>query len=280
MIVKTAEIKIKYSGDRQIFHRLNEDIFLIVQEDIARLLDFARGQFYGLDSIGTLMLCLYLECGETETVTQIAQKYNINPDIVRTDLTGMLQNLEGNHLLISTEKNTAARVDLLAKIKQFLGNTSFLFLKAASWLLQSMFNRPQRKNSQLNTALSRFTVQLLLTLSWLSFRLLGWGRTISLWRRWDKPTDTPKESVKELIEAVDRLVREAAAWNVFLPMVCKERALVGYHILRAFYGLPTTFIVGIDCNPFQMHAWVECDGLVVTDDPAHCKLFNPIIRYV
>ena len=84
---------------------------------------------------------------------------------------------------------------------------------------------------------------------------------------------------QEVIEEVDRVVREAAAWKLFLPMVCKERALVGYHILRAFYGLPATLVVGIDRYPFQIHAWVECDDKIVTDDPEHCEPFIPVVRY-
>ena len=62
-------------------------------------------------------------------------------------------------------------------------------------------------------------------------------------------------------------------------MVCKERVLVGYHILRIFYGLPATLVVGIDRYPFQIHAWVECDDKIVTDDPEHCEPFIPVVRY-
>jgi hypothetical protein len=70
-----------------------------------------------------------------------------------------------------------------------------------------------------------------------------------------------------------------AAAKLFLPMVCKERALVGYHLLRTFYSLPATLVIGIDRYPFQVHAWVECDGKVITDAPEHCESFIPAVRY-
>jgi hypothetical protein len=75
------------------------------------------------------------------------------------------------------------------------------------------------------------------------------------------------------------LVREAAASQLFLPVVCKERALVGYQILRVFYRLPADLIVGIDRHPFQLHAWVECEGRIITDDRAHCETFIPVVSY-
>ena len=62
-------------------------------------------------------------------------------------------------------------------------------------------------------------------------------------------------------------------------MNCKERALVGYQILRAVYGLPATLIIGIDEYPFRSHAWVEANDLVITDDFAHCETFTPVARY-
>ena len=75
------------------------------------------------------------------------------------------------------------------------------------------------------------------------------------------------------------IVRRSAANSLLFPIFCKERALVSYHLLRVFYGLPATLILGVNQYPFQIHAWVECDGEIVSDDLAHCELFTPVIRY-
>ena len=40
---------------------LNENLFLFIQDDIAQILDFDRGEFYGLDRIATVMESLVLE---------------------------------------------------------------------------------------------------------------------------------------------------------------------------------------------------------------------------
>lgn len=254
---------------------LERDVFLVIQNDIAQLLDFNRGQFYGLDTIATRMVSLVLESGMEEAIAYIAQTYDVTEDRVRADVAGLLQNLESKQLLVATGKNS----DRSLHLQYWMTRTGILtaaclwLLKVVSLILRKLLNNGQDPSS--------YMVELLLTLSWISFRLLGWSRTISLWQHWHRCVDASVETpvLGDVIQTVDRVVREAAASKLFLPMVCKERALVGYHLLRAFYGLPASLVVGIDRHPFQIHAWVECDGLVITDDPAHCKLFTPVVRY-
>ncbi len=251
-------------------------MFIFLQDDIAQLLDFQHGQFYGLDSIGTLMVSLVLEKGIEETVKYITQTYDTNEEQVRSDLAQLLQNLEQKKLLIAKVKKSNPFLQWFQNQNQKaakLLNLIFLhFLKRLGSIIHRLLEKEQTPSSR--------TVELLLTLSWISFRLLGWSRTISLWQHWHQQLEESDISDhQEVIEEVDRTIREAAAWKLFLPMVCKERALVGYHILRTFYGLPATLVVGIDRYPFQIHAWVECDDKIVTDDPEHCEPFIPVVRY-
>ncbi len=262
-IVQTAAQEQKptiLTGGNGMTHRLNRDVFLVIQDGIAQLLDFNRGQFYGLDPIATLMVSLVLEHSPEEAVAQISRAYDVAFDDVQRDLTGLLQNLKRKKLLVSTDKQPNPSLQWIRpwvdRVSRLLGTSRFF------------------------VAPSRRTVDLLLSLSWIGFRLLGWSRTLSWWQRWHHPIDAPEASVREeVIQTVDRVVRSSAARKLFLPIACKERALVGYHLLRAFYGLPASLVVGIERNPFQLHAWVECDGLVVTDDPAHCQPFTPVVRY-
>ncbi len=257
-------------------YRLNRDVFLFIQDNIAQILDFNRGQFYGLDSIGTLMVSLVLEHGSEEAVKYITQDYDATEEQVISDLTKLLQNLEQKQLIIAQGKQSNPFLQWFQDQKKKAGK---LFDAIWLWFLQRVSSIIHRLLDNGQNP-SRHTVELLLTLSWISFRLLGWSHTISLWQHWHHQVEGGDTSVRgKVLKEVDQVVREAAAWKLFLPMVCKERALVGYHILHAFYGLPATLVVGIDRYPFQIHAWVECDSKVLTDDSAHCEPFIPVVRY-
>lgn len=257
-------------------YSLNQDVYLFFQDEVAQLLDFRHGQFYGLDSIGTLMVSSVLEQGEAETVKSIAQSFGVTEKQISVDLVQLLQNLEQKKLIIAHNKENNFFFQLINNQKTKavkIGESTFIWVcKKISVTTHQSLNKSQTP--------SRQTIELLLTLSWISFRLLGWSRTISLWQNWHQHSEENETSDhQEVIKEVDQVVREAAAWKLFLPMVCKERALVGYHILRTFYGLPANLIVGIDHYPFQIHAWVECNDMIVTDDPEHCEPFIPVIRH-
>lgn len=325
MVQTAADEKSSLLNSNKKTYNLNRDVFLLIEDNLAQILDFDRGQFYALDSIGTLMLSLVLEQGSEEAVKYITQTYDAREEQVKSDLDKLLQNLERKKLIVAQEKQINSFLqwfDLQKKnTGKLLSAILIWFLKRLSSIIHRLLDKEQ--------APSRFTVELLLTLSWISFRLLGWTRTIHLWQYWHQqveesdisdsgitqlskfrppsppnlggesvqksPKNTPSigghggrgfrgqtsnaEDCKEAIEEVDGVVREAAAWKLFLPMVCKERALVGYHILRTFYGLPATLVVGCDRYPFQIHAWVECDDEIVTDDPQHCEPFIPVVTY-
>ncbi len=264
------------TGKKGDTYSLNRDVFLVIQDDIAQLLDFNRGQFYALDAIGTLMVSLVLEQGIEETVKYITQTYDATEEQVKSDLDKLLQNLEQKQLIVAQGKPSNPLIWWLQAQKQKAGKLLdailLWFLKRLSSIIHRLLDNEQIP--------SRRTVELLLTLSWISFRLLGWNRTISLWQHWHQQVEESDISDhQEVIEEVDRTIREAAAWKLFLPMVCKERALVGYHILRTFYGLAATLIVGVAHYPFQIHAWVECNDKIVTDDSEHCEPFIPVVRY-
>ncbi len=275
--IVSPETKLKIlTEEKGSTYSLNRDVFLVIQDDIAQLLDFNRGQFYALDAIGTLMLSLVLEQGSEEAVKYISQTYDATEEQVKSDLTKLLENLEQKQLIVAQGKASNPFLQWFKAQKKkggkFLNAILLWFLKRLSSIIHRLLDKEHTP--------SRQTVELLLTLSWISFRLLGWSRTIALWQHWHQQIEENDTSDhQEVIEEVDRTIREAAAWKLFLPMVCKERALVGYHILRTFYSLPATLIVGVDHYPFQIHAWVECDDKIVTDDPEHCEPFIPVVSY-
>jgi hypothetical protein len=120
----------------------------------------------------------------------------------------------------------------------------------------------------------------LLRRAWWSLRLDGWASTL---QRWSRPAAPPQPLVPAdadpVIAAVDDAIREAAARLLFFPVACKERALVGHHLLRVVHGLPAALVLGIQHYPFGMHAWVEIAGRTVTDDEDRCADFEPVARF-
>ncbi len=261
---------------------LNRDVVMVIENSIAQLLDFNRGQFYGLNPMGTLMLSLILEENFPQAVAEIASTYQISVKEVEKDANSILEELERKKLLVTCTKKSHPFwqwiVPLVKRVEQLC---SALYI----WVLQAISSRRQnslpQSSSQTNIIIPNLrTVDLLLSFGWLSFRLIGWNRTISCWQRSpysDNKLEQP--NAKEIIKTVDRIIGAAAAKKLLLPIACKERALVGYYLLRNFYGLPASLVVGIDRHPFQLHAWVQCEGEVVTDDPAHCQPFTPVVKY-
>jgi hypothetical protein len=260
-------------GRNVSIYSLNRDVFLLVGDGSAQILDFKRGQFYGLDKIATSMVSLVIEKGVEETVGELTQIYDATDEQVRSDLTQLLEQLEQKRLLVATGKQSDRGCHwFYSGLSQILDRPCLWILKTIALILRHLLNPEPTPN--------RLAIELLLILSWFSFRLLGWSRTISLWQNWHRAIATIDSSQADrAIATVDRMVREGAAAKLFLPMVCKERALVGYHLLRTFYGLPATLVIGIDRYPFQIHAWVECDGKVITDAPEHCESFLPAVKY-
>jgi hypothetical protein len=117
-----------------------------------------------------------------------------------------------------------------------------------------------------------------LTLACLSFWLLGWERTLRIWR-WcshgdgtEAPDDWPA-----LVAQVDGQVRRIASRHPLNPQ-CKERALVSWRLLKR-RGVPVRLFMGVMLYPFAAHAWAECCGRVVGDDRARCDQFEPVTAY-
>ncbi len=261
---------------------LNRDVVMVIENGIAQLLDFNQGKFYGLNPMGTLMLSLILEEHFPEAVANIALTYQISVKKVEKDAKSILEELKQKKLLVTcTKKSHLFGQWIVSSVKRVEQWCSALYISVLQAINSRHKNPLPQSSSQTNIIIPNLrTVDLLLSFSWLSFRLIGWNRTISCWQRSPYPDNKLEQpNAKEIISTVDRIIGEAAAKKLLFPIACKERALVGYYLLRNFYGLPASLVVGIDRHPFQLHAWVDCEGEVVTDDPAHCQPFTPVVRY-
>ena len=238
---------------QKIPYSLSPEVYLVSQEDNAYLLDLERGKFYGLDPIAHIMLSFILEKNTEDTVSEITKTYGVTPEQVQSDLKTLLEDLEKKQLLNTTPTHLpipSAILKTLATMVSFAVNPS-----------------PEP---------NYLTVSLLLILSNLSFRLLGWSRTLWLWQQWHNQDKVAPKNIPNILDKVDRLVREAA---INQPVVCRERALVGYHLLHVYYGIPAELVLGFNMYPFLVHAWVEWQGRIITDDAEHCQTFTEVTRY-
>jgi hypothetical protein len=225
--------------ERAASFRLRTDVFPVMAEGGARLLDLRRGRFYALDPIGAQMLGAALDAGPAETASRLAQDYGVTPECVAADLRNLQNELERRQLIIPYVPLVPAR-RLPGRLRLFG----------------------------------------LLTLAWLCVRVFGWTGTIGLWRRWNRNASakSPVARVPEAIGAVDQALQAATASHP-LNTQCKERALVAWHLLRTYFGLPAELVVGVICYPFQAHVWVEYGPWIVTDQRATCETYTPVARF-
>jgi hypothetical protein len=246
-------------------YRLPPNVVLWDSPPGARLLDFQTGRFFLLDETGAEMLSLTLEKGVEQTQEDLLALYDVPPERLRADHQAFLETLTRRRLLQNAESPSAAVPFILPPWLQKL-------LKALAALGRRLFNPGADPNN--------LTINALLILAWLSFRLFGWSGTLALWSQWSgSPTPAPELLTTEVMATLDERTCASAARNWLFPLVCKERALTIYQLARVFYGLPVRLILGVALYPFQAHAWVECGEDIFGDDPEHCQYFTPVFRY-
>jgi hypothetical protein len=239
------------SAPEQPACRLAPGVYLARQMDLVRIFELNRGRFYGLDVIDSRLLLRAMEQGPDGAAADVALMYGAEPSEVRGDLDVLFNGLRRRGLLAS---DGPARPD-----------------RPHRWL-----PGPCRVEGPVDARLAAR----LLRRAWWSLRLDGWAGNLA---RWGRPAGlaraVPLVAAGPVIAAVDAAVRRAAAASRFCRAACKERALVGHHLLRAVYGLPSTLVVGVQHHPFAVHAWVEIEGQVVTDEADHAAGFEPVARF-
>lgn len=63
----------------------------------------------------------------------------------------------------------------------------------------------------------------------------------------------------------------------FKPVLCLQRSVATAALLRS-HGWPAELVIGVQLLPFQSHAWVEVDGVVVNDKPYVVDIFQTLDR--
>ena len=239
-------------------YELAADVILVPVEDgSVRLLDMA-GSFHAVSAVGARMLHAVLADGAAAAVPRLAEHYGVDHARVEGDLTVFLRDLEGRGLLrargnVREEKRRGLAAPLVERI---VG------------AVHRCVRDPARK------------ARSLLVLARISFGLLGWTKTMEVWRRAHAsfPVREPEDADKPILDAVDRTVRAAATGHI-VTMMCKESALCSWSLARAA-GLDASVVVGIDLYPIAGHCWCEVGTATPGDDADRIERFAPVGRWL
>jgi hypothetical protein len=103
-------------------------------------------------------------------------------------------------------------------------------------------------------------------------RLAGFARIHGFVRRIPVRRVAAPMPVDDVVWAVD----EACVWYV-KRCPCLQRSVVATWLLRRA-GAPAELVIGYRPIPFESHAWVEIDAVVVNDRPQYQKAFQVLDR--
>jgi hypothetical protein len=218
--------------------------------DTTVLMDPRRSMYFTLDEVGGRIWRL-LASGSTvkETVAHLSDEYDVAPELLLRDIMATRDQLLMNRLIVSSETTPAAIAGPAV---------------------------PQRLALSKSSA-ARVRVPCLLRCAWslvrikASLALLGFERTVGWIARSACEASQSNPATAEIVKRAERAVALAGA---FYPgrARCLEQSLALYHLLRR-QGIPVRYCQGVQCHPFQAHAWVEFHGEVVNDVPEHVANF-------
>jgi len=81
-------------NDDRLALEVDEFILATFQGDRGVLLDYDRGEYYGLNDVATFVWKLLKEgCSPKQLVERLTNEYDVPPDLARADLAVLLSNL-------------------------------------------------------------------------------------------------------------------------------------------------------------------------------------------
>ncbi len=246
------------SRARDSAYALAPDVILFPADDgSARLLDL-DGSFYSLSETASAMLQGVLAGGPDATVRMTAERYAVDPLLVRGDLEALLESLRRQGLI--------ERADTTARWRNARRRVAVMVMVPLLRLIGAWH------------APGCGTVAALMAFARICTATFGWGPTVDAWRRAIRAASPSLPSTQQtnVVRQVDQAVRRTAAK---LPSVaCKERALSCWYLLCS-RGIPAKLIVGVQLFPLAGHCWCQVDEQILTDFAEHCSSFIPVVRY-
>jgi len=94
-------------------------------------------------------------------------------------------------------------------------------------------------------------------------------------RRFGKTASASGMAPQEVVQNTYRAVLWAARFSYRRRRDCLSRALATFLLLR-IQGCSSTLWIGAKKFPFESHAWVECDGLLLDEWPPRLSAYIPL----
>ncbi|MEV5704268.1 lasso peptide biosynthesis B2 protein [Actinoallomurus sp. NPDC052274] len=255
-----SDMKIQVLQGRGGEYRLSPNVVLLrLPDGTGQLLDL-DGQFYALSSTAVEMLHDVLDGGTASAAEKSAVTYSTPLSVIRRDLDSFLRDLTGRGLICP-----------LDEISEASGRRSAILSRVVLILLRLVQARTRSVNRRMAA---------LMTLSYVSVRILGWSQAVATWqacrRQNSAPTGAACSDRRRLADFIRETTRRLRARHP-LPLDCKDQALCSWALLRD-QGLRPTLVVGV-AYPVAFHCWCELDGFIVSDDEYICRQHTPVARY-
>lgn len=266
---------------RRATHRWSPDVVLMDMPEGLRLADLGRDRFYALNGTAAELVQVALQLGPQRAIRAVATKYGLLAAEVASDWRALSAELSARGLL---EPLSSAQPQAATRSEEPVAAPRSWFARAGRalgrYVARALLAIASLRRAPSPTAASAGHVRLLLWAAWLAARSQPWRTVIQTWAAGpatDRRVQTDADRAAELQTIHDRVIALAA--RSWLPMACKERALVAWRLLRQAGETKAELVIGVAEHPFRAHAWVECAGQILTDDPAHCEPFRPVVRY-
>ncbi|MEV5747245.1 lasso peptide biosynthesis B2 protein [Actinoallomurus sp. NPDC052308] len=241
-------------------YRLSPNVVLLrLPDGTGQLLDLG-GQFYALSNTAVEMLHDVLDGGSALAAEKSAVSYSAPLSVVHRDLDAFLRDLMDRGLICS-----------LNEIPEPAGGRSAILSRIVLILLWLVQTRTRSVKTRMTA---------LMTLSYVSVRVLGWSQAVATWqacrRQGPAPAGAACSDHRRLADFIRETNRRLRARHP-LPLDCKDQALCSWALLRD-QGLRPTLVVGV-AYPVAFHCWCELDGFIVSDDEDICRRHTPVARY-
>jgi hypothetical protein len=235
--------------------RQRSSVLVAGRGDTTVLLAFDKERFYSLAGTAALVWRMLADGDSAPNIAKrLAAQHNMmaNVDDVEADVNRLLDDFETRGL------GGRAGLSDPRPVSQRVANT----------------HRPARKARSTKPSTMACVIRLLLVTG--ALRILGLRRTLRL-TFWLTEAVGPSLAHNSMAHDIAEQVELARVLTPLKPQ-CLEKSVVLLWFLREC-GLEAHLRIGVLAQPFAAHAWVECNGAIIAEDPEQLTrycVFPPI----
>ncbi|ETW95078.1 MAG: hypothetical protein ETSY1_32115 [Candidatus Entotheonella factor] len=238
-------------------YRLHPDVVWIARPDGSARLMHMSANVCAIDADAAALLKSVLDMGAEHAATELAANEEIDEAEAREEVQDFIAELRQQKLIQPLQQ----RQPLLEQIRDGAARTLMPGAIRLVGLSRSMRGKVWGLLWAARWAVAQF----------------GWARAVREWERLYPQPAVETAQRDEHLAAIDHAVRQRASRSL-IGVECKERSLACLALARES-GIAAEMIVGVTHNPLQGHVWVEAGGRVISDNPEHCRPFEPVARY-